>query len=125
MFEKYRWRNRILVFLADDETEISENKQILIKSLDGLLDRDLIIFGMGKDGELFIGDKVGLNCVRQRFSISLKDNIILFGKDGAVKATWEKHVNLDDLFKLIDSMPMRKREMQKKVEMYASAKKSY
>jgi hypothetical protein len=124
LFEKYRWRNRLLIFLADDETEISENKQILIKALEGMLDRDLLILGIGKGGDLFIEDEVDLNSVRQQLSISLKDNIILFGKDGTVKGTWEKHVNLDELFKLIDSMPMRKREMQKKSEK-ARTKMSY
>ncbi|MEM6545308.1 MAG: DUF4174 domain-containing protein [Pseudomonadota bacterium] len=39
-----------------------------------------------------------------------KSKVILIGKDGGVKARAEE-LNLEELFQLIDSMPMRQREM--------------
>lgn len=36
----------------------------------------------------------------------------LIGKDGGIKDTFKKPVSADDLFKLVDSMPMRKQEMK-------------
>lgn len=36
----------------------------------------------------------------------------LIGKDGGIKETYKKPVSPDDLFRTIDSMPMRKQEMK-------------
>ena len=36
----------------------------------------------------------------------------LIGKDGGIKQTYKKPVSPDDLFRTIDSMPMRKQEMK-------------
>jgi hypothetical protein len=36
----------------------------------------------------------------------------LIGKDGGIKQTFEKPVSADELFKIIDRMPMRKQEMK-------------
>ena len=42
-----------------------------------------------------------------------KFNVLLIGKDGGVKATWNRLINTNELFALIDAMPMRKSEMKK------------
>lgn len=36
----------------------------------------------------------------------------LIGKDGGIKETFKKPVSADELFKIIDRMPMRKQEMK-------------
>ncbi len=115
MFEKYKWRNRILVVLSDDVKELNKQKDILVKSKDGLIDRDLIIFGYENLEAPFIKDsQVELNSIREEFSLSQDDNVILIGKDGGVKKTWKTYVSSDELFTLIDSMPMRRREMRRR-----------
>jgi hypothetical protein len=51
--------------------------------------------------------------IRSRFQISREGfEILLIGKDGTVKLRSDKPVSSEDLFALIDSMPMRKREMR-------------
>ena len=113
MFEKYKWQNRILVVLNDDIKELNKQKDILDKSRDGLIDRDLIIFGYENLEAPYIQDsQVELNTIRKEFSLSKDDDVILIGKDGGVKKTWKNHVTSDELFSLIDSMPMRRREMR-------------
>ncbi len=114
MFEKYKWRNRILVVLSDDVNELNKQKDILVKFMDGLIDRDLIIFGYKNLEAPFIEDsQVELNSIKEEFSLSQDDNVILIGKDGGVKKTWKTHVTSDELFRIIDSMPMRRREMRR------------
>jgi len=115
MFEKYKWRNRILVVLSDDEKILNKQKDILIKSKDCLIDRDLIIFGYENlDAPFIKGSQVELNSIKEEFSISQDGNVILIGKDGGVKKTWKSYVSSDELFTIIDSMPMRRREMRRR-----------
>lgn len=41
-----------------------------------------------------------------------EENVVLIGKDGGIKQKL-KHLDLQDIFDLIDTMPMRKMEMKK------------
>jgi Glu-tRNA(Gln) amidotransferase subunit E-like FAD-binding protein len=54
-----------------------------------------------------------LAAMRHRFKVEPNDFlVILIGKDGQEKLDSRAPVTVDQLEKLIDSMPMRKREMQ-------------
>lgn len=49
--------------------------------------------------------------LREALNISESDNLaVLVGKDGTEKARWEKVPAPDEVFALIDAMPMRKAE---------------
>ena len=41
-------------------------------------------------------------------------SVVLVGKDGGVKARYAKAPDLDDVFSLIDGMPMRRSEMRER-----------
>jgi hypothetical protein len=53
--------------------------------------------------------------LRRRFGVRPgRFTVILIGKDGGVKMLREDRVELQEIFDLIDSMPMRQQEMQEK-----------
>ena len=115
VLNRYRWQNRILMVLTDDETIASRQKDILDQDIDGVLDRDLVVFGLSGEGTPYLEDTdVDLNRVRDGLSLEDDDKIVLLGKDGAVKGKWGTPVTTDELFTLIDAMPMRKEEMRRK-----------
>ena len=89
VLNRYRWQNRILMVLTDDETIVSRQKDILDQDIDGVLDRDLVVFGLGGERAPYLEDKeVDLHQVRDGFSLEDDDKIVLLGKDGSVKGTW-------------------------------------
>ena len=101
---RYLWKNRIILTFADDEdhpdliklkVEMKENKC-------EILNRDLLNFHFNNDGNT--GNQTTMN--DQSF------RILLIGKDGGIKYESKRSVSLIQLFKLIDSMPMRQDEMQ-------------
>jgi hypothetical protein len=115
LFDKYRWRNRILVVLSDDDAFAFKQREFLNKDRDGVLNRDLVVIGLGDEGAPYFEDvDIELDQVRERFSLGSGDKIILFGKDGTLKKRWGTPVTTDELFSLIDAMPMRKAEMRRK-----------
>ena len=53
--------------------------------------------------------------LRKHFDLTPKAfALILLGKDGGIKLKRNDRVKLDEIFALIDSMPMRKDEMRQK-----------
>ena len=51
--------------------------------------------------------------LRRRFEPNrLGLTVVLVGKDGLEKGRWNRPVDVDEIFALIDTMPMRQREMR-------------
>ncbi|NIQ37645.1 MAG: DUF4174 domain-containing protein [Proteobacteria bacterium] len=120
---KYRWKNRLLLLFAPHE----EDKTYLnfIEKLQGqedqITDRDLIIVAIFESGESRLGDSSidqhSAASLRNRFSIQPGQFIVvLVGKDGGEKLRRNSEVELNEIFSLIDSMPMRQREMRERVQ---------
>jgi hypothetical protein len=60
-------------------------------------------------------DRQTADAIRDHFSVpSNKFSLILVGKDGGIKLKRHDHVSLEEVFELIDSMPMRQSEMRQK-----------
>lgn len=115
MYKRYLWKKRIIVVLEDDEKIKSQQKTIFDEVIDELLDRDIIIFGLGKETPPYLKDEtMDLATLRDEYSLSSDVNIALIGKDGSVKGKWRNPVTADELFRLIDAMPMRRAEMRKR-----------
>ena len=114
MLGPYRWKNRILVvFNTGDEFKTSQ-KEILEQDIPGLLDRDMIILGLGGVHEPYkIDSTLDLGDLREAHNLG-GSSIALFGKDGSVKARLDRTVSISEVFDIIDSMPMRRREMREK-----------
>lgn len=116
--DEYRWKNRIVVLFARDaESDLYQSQMKKFASREsGIKDRDLLFVSVFEedcskiDGKE-ISDK-SADSIRQRLKAGNKPfRIVLIGKDGTVKLQREKVLTPDELFGIIDQMPMRRREM--------------
>jgi hypothetical protein len=115
---QYRWKNRLL-FLFSPSPETA-SYQTLSRELEqdsgGVRERDLLVFHVLERGPSFLGSReispAEARALGQRFSIPQGAfAVVLVGKDGTVKLKRQGPTALADIFGLIDSMPMRQREM--------------
>ena len=123
----YRWKHRLLVVYVPDTDSGRATLRTLRASLDermeDVLDRDLLIVPVGdlpRPGDALrpvvdVGDSARLH-VRQRFGLEGREaQLLLIGKDGGMKARQSgAMIDLERVFELIDSMPMRRAEMQRR-----------
>ncbi len=115
----YRWQHRLLLVFAPSPENANYSKQIeeLNSRKEGLLDRDLKIFYLFRDGASFGDghyiDNSSVKGLYQKYDADPGEYlVILIGKDGTEKLRRSSLLNSDKLFAVIDSMPMRQREMQ-------------
>ena len=117
----YQWKNRLLFLFASSEEEeayLTLKKEIVLQGKE-IRDRDLLIFHVLEKGESRLG-KEPLNpgqvlFLKRHFSIHPGPfMIILVGKDGGEKLRQDRPVELKEVFRIIDAMPMRQQEMKKK-----------
>ena len=100
---QYLWKNRIILTFAEDEDhpDLIRLKVEMNENNCGILNRDLLHFHFSNDG------KNG----NHKTAYDKSFRILLIGKDGGIKYESNQYVSLIQLFKLIDSMPMRQDEM--------------
>jgi len=120
-FDQFKWKNRLLFlfalerndpFFRDLKGEISDRKN----EVD---DRDLVVFEILEFGPSTMNttqmDPQTAASLRKHFDLPPKTfMLILLGKDGGIKLKRNDRVKLEEIFSLIDSMPMRKDEMRQK-----------
>ncbi len=99
-------REILLVAQRMDDPDLLIQKKILQADEEGLAERDIIISLITPESD------------KKRFEKFMKNGkgfrFILIGKDGGIKLSSDKPVKLEQLFALIDSMPMRRYEVKKK-----------
>ena len=93
-------------FLADE----------LRRQPDRVHDRDVLVFSILEKGQSRLGDvrldKAAGELLRKRFPVKQGAfTVVLIGKDGGEKLRREEGVTIGEIFGLIDTMPMRRREM--------------
>jgi hypothetical protein len=116
---QYRWKNRLL-FLFSPSPEVPAYQSLnqeLQRNPDGVTDRDLLVFRVLEQGQSIMESQEispqGTENLRRRFGVNKGTfTVVLVGKDGGVKLERSGPVSLSVIFALIDSMPMRQREMQ-------------
>lgn len=117
--DQFRWENRVLVLFAPDLDNESYKSQIERFSTleEELADRDIVTISIfGNDCSLVNREKITgesaaeiadrLEGTTEIFSI------YLIGKDGGVKLERKQVLQPEELFQVIDRMPMRQREMR-------------
>lgn len=122
VLEPYHWKNRILiVFAANDQHQLRKEQLTLFESdIDGLEDRDLVIFdineSLANDPHGNLLDKRTVQQFRVYYKVKQNSfEVILIGKDGGEKLRTDNEIlKLSTLFSTIDAMPMRRREMRNK-----------
>lgn len=123
--ENHEWKNRILIVKA--ETEVSKNYQNQMKELSNsseeFKERKLILYqvignryeeidlkstGIRASGE--ISTKMSDYILNKKYPFE----IILIGLDGGIKLKQTNLLKKEELFNIIDSMPMRSSELRNK-----------
>ena len=118
---EYQWKNRLLLIFTPsrDGPGYLRLKEDLSRQEEEVIDRDLLVFYILESGETKLGNSLLSEStgdfLREKFSIkSGTFTVLLIGKDGGVKLRRETRVKLEEIFSLIDAMPMRQREMREK-----------
>ena len=117
---QFQWKNRLLFLFAPNRSHpLFDALQESIAIVQMLADRDLVVFEILESGPSRM-DMTDLNSqvaqsLRYKFDVRLDQfAAILVGKDGGIKLNRQDETRLDDIFGLIDSMPMRREEMRQK-----------
>lgn len=119
--DTFIWKNRIVLLFTDGDSNADYQAQIdeLLLDRKGLDERDLKIFKISQGNaanDIWSEDALQVKeNVRERYIVPNDGfNVLLIGKDGAVKYRDSKPVSRKKLFAIIDAMPMRQSEMKKK-----------
>jgi hypothetical protein len=117
--DDYKWQNRVLLIFSPNTYNPQYRAQVetLKNKRSGINERDLKIFYVLEQSSASVKDALipddASKELRNDFDIPQADYaVILIGKDGTEKLRTGEALSTDKLFKKIDSMPMRKLEMQ-------------
>ena len=118
---QFQWKNRLLFLFAPnrDHPFFDVLHKALTTQKADVADRDLAIFEILGSGPSSINtnylDPQTAQSLRDKFDIARSEfTVILIGKDGGIKLNRQDQTRLEDLFALIDAMPMRQEEMRQK-----------
>ena len=125
--EKHSWKNRILIFKASDSTSALYQEQIkeFRDAADELNDRKFVLYKITGDdfemtdftkGELTDSGKIEGKSIEKILQDKENFEVILIGLDGGVKLRQAEVLNKEDLYKIVDVMPMRRNELRRKIE---------
>jgi len=118
---QFQWKKRLLFLFAPNHNHpLFENLHNALKAqMQEVADRDLVIFEILESGVSRMDtsrlDPQAAQSLREKFDVPPgKFAVILIGKDGGIKLNRKDHTQLEDVFTLIDAMPMRREEMRQK-----------
>lgn len=120
VLERFRWQNRVLLVFAGapGDPELAQQQGLLDDTRPGLTERDLVVItALGNEIHVEGAARGDLSADHLRHAYDIPPEgfrVLLIGKDGGVKLREEHPVATDDLFALIDAMPMRRREMRER-----------
>ncbi|KQT50718.1 hypothetical protein ASG43_05405 [Aureimonas sp. Leaf454] len=115
-----RWSKRVLlVFAAPDDPRLAEQTAFLSAVPTGeIAARDVVVLLVPPEGETttLFGEprgSRGVAAIRKAYDASAKKpfEALLIGKDGGVKWRESRPAAASEIFGLIDSMPMRRQEL--------------
>lgn len=120
-FLKHQWQHRILVIQFDEVNQQNYTAQLhdLRINNSGLTERKLIVYqfcddqyrmGVDKESEWRKADPLILEEIKKDADMDF--SILLIGLDGGIKLRQSKALTTEELFRIIDSMPMRAREIR-------------
>jgi hypothetical protein len=114
----YQWKNRLLlVFAPSPENQRYQEQLEHLNNDDELAERELMLFHLFESDSGFAGEtrlsEEDVTQLQETFKIEPRAfTVILVGKDGIEKERWTNPVKSENLFGLIDDMPMRQQEMR-------------
>lgn len=110
-----KWKQRVVLVTAPTpssrQPDFLTQKQLLVAAEASLRERDVLVL-YRLHGEMSPSEKTYLG---QHYGLRLKGfEVLLIGKDGGVKLRRTQPVAPQELFGLIDQMPMRRQEMRQR-----------
>jgi hypothetical protein len=115
----YIWKNRLLMVFATSDKCLDYQKQmsIIAKASKGFAERHLIVLSIFENHGITSThqnlDFLTCKKLYDKFKISKDDfAVVLIGKDGGEKYRKNAILTNEELFAIIDAMPMRKTEMK-------------
>ncbi|MEM8486347.1 MAG: DUF4174 domain-containing protein [Bacteroidota bacterium] len=116
--KQYRWQHRVVLIFADDPA--TKNVKALLASIEadtaGFEDRHMVLIrifeGKATTGKTNIPAQAAAQLQADYNADAAAFRVVLIGKDGGVKLDRTRATSLQDLFALIDTMPMRRQEMR-------------
>jgi hypothetical protein len=116
--QRFQWQNRpLLVFAPDgDDSALARQLEIAESHAAGWRERDMVTVVVAGDRPVTVdGTKakdLANDTLRGRFGVTGNSfAAILVGKDGTEKLRRDAPISAAQLFRTIDAMPMRQREM--------------
>jgi hypothetical protein len=116
--DELKWKNRIVITLTNDQKLNESLQQELEENKAEINERDILYFLINPTAVLSNGDytlsleDIG-DFIHEYFDNDDSLKVLLIGKDGGVKMEAES-LDLEYIFRLVDSMPMRQKEMNSK-----------
>jgi hypothetical protein len=116
--ERYRWRKRVLVVSAPsaDDENLQEQQRDLASTAKAFADRDMALVTLLDSAASAAGNQQlsTEEAASARTALGIQPGsfaLRLLGKDGSVRLSAETATPMTDIYALIDTMPMRQREM--------------
>jgi hypothetical protein len=114
------WRDdrRVLLVRAalPEDVRLKEQKTVLSARAEGLALRDVVVVEWTGEADPEVwrsGGRVLVTALPREFQAELRSvawKVLLIGRDGGIKAAWDKVVPPDEIFAKIDAMPMGRSE---------------
>ena len=123
--ESYQWKNRILIISSPSVSNADYKQQIVefSNSSDELAERKMLVYEIIEDKFKITNYLSGKNVLewKKLKDKGLKSNqnsdvfkVLLIGLDGGIKLEQNEVLKKEELFRIIDSMPMRIQEQYRK-----------
>ncbi len=117
--DSWAWKYRPLIVFAPDSqnAQLAEQRKRLSPVHGELRERDMTLIEIvGKRANVVFGPAVEIDAAALMDALKVRGDrfeVVLLGKDTGVKLKSDSPVTSQDLFSLIDQMPMRRREMNR------------
>jgi hypothetical protein len=118
--DDFQWKNRLLIIYSADQKSLQLEEQLAKISInkEGYKERDLkVIILKNQKVEIWRSNEnhlLDFHQIIKELNIEEKQPFqnLLIGKDGGVKLKSNSPISNEKLFRTIDAMPMRQREMR-------------
>ncbi|MEN8788441.1 MAG: DUF4174 domain-containing protein [Flavobacteriaceae bacterium] len=115
--DQFLWKNRLIFIMNPDVDQHGDHPQL--KTFEGsgpaMKDRDVRIF-IVRENEVLDHNGQAVKWIGNTVPDTFYKGIVLIGKDGGIKLKRPFVVSAEEIFDLIDSMPMRRAEMKNSIK---------
>jgi monofunctional biosynthetic peptidoglycan transglycosylase len=114
---QYHWKNRVLVISApsEDDERLNQQQDEVAATPEEFADRDMVLVTLLDNAVSTAGDRelTADEAAMARAALAVRQGsfaLRLIGKDGTIKLSSETTTPMTEIYGLIDTMPMRRKE---------------